>query len=185
MTRDLTAAVTTAIAADNVDFAFLFEGEFDSGTIRLFSGLGSMVHDGNTYTGAGNLISLGTITESADLRSGESIVTLSGIPSNLLSLALSEDYQGRAITVKMVLFDSAGAEIADAIPLLVGQADQMKIDDNGETMTIALSVENETALFERAANRRYTQAELEADYSDDKGFEFVAGMEHIDIDWTD
>lgn len=185
MTRDLTTAMDAAIAASHVDFAFLYEGLFDSGAVRLFSGLGSLIHDGETYVGAGDLIALGEMSESSDLRSDQSTISLSGIPANLMSIALSEDYQGRAVSVKMVLFDSAGAEIGDAVPIMVGAADQMKIDVDSRTMTIALTVETEAALFERAANRRYTQADLEKDYPDDKGFEFAAEMEHFDIEWFD
>ena len=183
MARDLTAAMEAALGAANVRWALLFEGQFDSGTLRFWSGLGDLSHGGQTYTGAGNLIGVGAVRESSDLRNDAMQVELSGIPSELISIALSEDYQGRSIIVSLAVFDASGAIIADPTDLINGFADQMTISDSGETASIRISVESEVARFERASLRRYTAASLKEDYPGDKGLDFASLLSNQDIVW--
>lgn len=183
MARDITAAVEAAIAAGHVRWAILLEGRFDSGDVLLWSGLGALTHDGKTYQGGGELISVGEVRESTDGRVDGVPVTLTGIPSEFLSLALAEDYQGREVEMSLALFDASGSVIADVVPIMIGMADQMTIDEDGETATITLVLENETAVFERRSGRRLTSASQKAEFPQDRGLDHVAGLEAIDIRW--
>ena len=85
---------------------FAAEFEFDSpNELYLWSGIGDLTIAATTYTGAGQLLNVSDIRESADVAANGATLTLSGIPSDLLSLALTEDYQGRLCRMKFGLID--------------------------------------------------------------------------------
>ena len=80
MTRDLTAGMLSEITADALRPVLLVSAEFASGTVRLWTGCTDIVHDGNTYTGAGHLLSISDMTETVDARAVGITIALSGMP---------------------------------------------------------------------------------------------------------
>lgn len=183
MSRTLTSAVQTELAADHARTALLFEAAFDGATLYMWNGLGELVHGGNTYVGGGTLINVDAVRENAEMRADSTRITLSGIPSEMISIALQEDYQGRAIYVDMAFLNEGGAVISDPVRVITGRADQMTIDDNGETATIGVTVESEVARFERSSARRLTPQGLRSIYPGDKGLDFVPRLQNTDIRW--
>lgn len=183
MIRDVTAAAQSSIEASVVNWFLLFEAQFDSATLRFWTGIGELSYGGNTYTGAGTLIGFGSIKESVDLRNDATAIELQGLDSTLISLALQEDYQGRPIIVSLGTFDSDRNIVADPVPILNGLADQMVISEDGKTATIRMTVESEVARFDRRSLRRYTAAGLQAIHPDDKGLNLVDALIEKDIRW--
>ncbi len=59
MVRSLTSQMQTVSEAEVVNLFYLIDFEFDSGTVRLWTGLGDLVWNSETYTGAGNILSIG------------------------------------------------------------------------------------------------------------------------------
>lgn len=183
MSRDLTSAASAALTASNVKLALLFQADFDSGTTRAWTGLGDLSWNSQTWYGTGNYLTIGGIEETNEIKATGTTVTLSGIPSELVSIALSEDYQGRAMTIWLALFDSSNAIISDPIQVLSGRMDIMEIQEGGETATISVSVENRLIDLERPRVRRYTNEDQKIDYPNDKGFEFVPSIQEKQIIW--
>ena len=181
--RDMTAAAEAATEAGAVRWGFSFVGEFDGGTVYLWSGIGSLTIDGNEYIGAGGLIGFGGVSENFDLGATSASVTLSGIPSEYISLALAEDYQGRPASVSLILFDANNAVIADPIQIFSGKIDTMSISDDGEESTIDVIAETDIALFSVTKPRWMTQASQQALYPDDRGFAFVAALQSREVVW--
>ena len=95
MARDLTASVITQLQSASVEVGILFEGEFASGWVRLWSGIGTLSWDSKTWTGTGNLLGISGIDETAEVRAAGLTVSLSGVPSDLLSAALGDARSGR------------------------------------------------------------------------------------------
>jgi hypothetical protein len=95
MSRSLTDGILSVLSAAEIQPFFAVELFFDTTTLRMWTGLGDLVIEGTVYTGTGQLLQLSEISETAEIAATGANLTLSGIPSELLSLALSEPYQGR------------------------------------------------------------------------------------------
>ena len=93
--RDLTNAVKTAIVADQVSPILLFQGEFASGFVRVWSGIGDLSWNSEVWSGVGNLGGVSNIQENSDIQANGVTVTMSGIPSDLISLVLGDVIQGK------------------------------------------------------------------------------------------
>jgi len=181
--RGLSAGLTSAVEAADVRWGLLFYADFESGAVRLWTGIGSITISGDEYIGVGSLIGFSGVNENIDLSATSSSVTLSGIPSDLVSLALAEDYQGRSATISLAFFDGNNAVNETLVPIFNGQIDVMSINDNGETSEITVQAETAIALFSVTNPRWMTQASQQALYPDDKGFSFVAALQNREIVW--
>lgn len=183
MSRGLSTGMETAVAADLVRPALFVHCDFDSGALNLWTGIGSILYGGRTYTGVGTLLNISGIEESTDLSAKGIKVTLSGVLSSLIAIARDEDYQGRELEVLFGAINATGDLISDPIIMFSGFMDTMTINDGGETATINLSVENRLIEFDRTRVRRYTAEDQQIDNPGDLGLEFVADLEEKEIVW--
>jgi hypothetical protein len=183
MPRTVTPAFAAAVAAGTVRPAILVEALFDSGAVRLWSGLGDVVYASNTYTGAGNLLVIDALQERGDVQALGTTITLTGIPSVLVSLALAEPYQGRIVRIYQALLDANLAVIADPDERFTGRADVMAISDDAETATISMTVESRLIDLQRPRERRYTHEDQQTEYPGDLGLNFVAAIQDRPIKW--
>lgn len=176
MSRTIPSALLTALSQSEVEPFYAFEAFFDSGTIRFWTGTGDKTLDGNTYQGLGTLIGISGLEEVGDLSAKSATVTLSGVPAEVVTLALAEPYQGRECRV----YFGAGDE---AVQAFTGLMDQMTIEDSGEASTIRLSVESRLVELERPRKRRYTQESQQARYAGDTFFSFVTDLQLKEVLW--
>ena len=183
MSRTLTTAMSNATTASVVRPIFLIKMAFDSDTLNIWNGVGDLTFDSATYSGLGDLLAISQIDESSDISAKGINVTLTGLKSSFLSLALNEDYQGRALTVYLGAFDSTGSLIADPVVVFSGFMDVMTITESGDSSTISLAVENKLIAFERTKERRYTPEDQKIDFPNDRGFEYVADTARQEIIW--
>jgi len=183
MSRTLSTEMQTVATAELVRPIYLVDMEFSSGSIYLWSGMGDLTYNSNTYLGAGDLLSIGAIQETAELTANGATVTLGGIKQSLLTLARDEPYQGRPLIIRLGAFDENGDLIASPVILFSGFMDIMTIADSGDTSTITVTVENKLIAFQRTAVRRYTAEDQKIEHPTDKGFEFVAKIQEKEIVW--
>ena len=158
---------------------FAVEALFDSGTVRLWTGFGEIVIDGNTYIGAGNLISVSEIHEGAEIEARGARIGLNGIPAELLGLALNEPYQGRELRIHVGTLDNG----TQAHMLFRGRMDTMTLQDSGETASINVTVENRLVDLERSRIRRFTAEDQKALYPGDTGLDYVAAIQGKPLTW--
>lgn len=203
MSRDLTTTTLAAIDDDVVYPFFAVELSFDSEVLRMWTGQGTFNDGVNDWVGAGNLLAISDIEETAEMSVKGATLTLSGVPSEILSLALSEPYQGRVCNIYFGTFSTGkilqesgsfillqdGSKITlEATKtgfnqLFSGYMDQMNISDGGETSTIELMVENRLIDLERARVARFTSGYQKSLYPDDLGLDFVEDLQDKDIVW--
>lgn len=183
MSRDLDAALVTEFTASSLRPVMLAEFAFDSGTVRLWNGIGDLTVGSDTYTGAGNLISVSEYQETSKIEAQGFTFTLSGISSSILSIALAENYQGRRCNLYICALDTAGVLVSSPYQIFSGRMDTMQINESGETCSVALSAENNMVILQRAKERRYTSEDQRALYPDDAGLDFVAGLQDKEIIW--
>lgn len=183
MSRQLTTAMQSAVTADLVRPITLVQCFFDSGNVNLWSGIGNLTVDSVDYVGAGTLLKISEVVESAELSANGMSVALSGITEPLLSKARDEDYQGRELKVLLGAMDASNGVVSDPVIVFSGFMDTMIINDGAETAAIQITVENRLIEFERTRVRRYTAEDQKIDYPTDKGLEFVAEMAEKEIVW--
>ena len=183
MSRDITTDYQNEVTAPVTRPFLLFQAFFDSGTIRFWNGIGDLVYDGDTYTGAGNLLGLSQIDETTKVESRGITLKLSGIPSAMVAIALAENYQDRKITVDIGFFDSTGAIVVSPFRFFSGKADVMEIQDSGDTATISLSAENDIIILQRVNERRRTHEDQKLESATDTFFKNVTSLQNQQIVW--
>lgn len=205
MSRDLSNNTIDNISQDVVYPFFATELRFDGdNTLRLWTGQGTLVlEDGTSWVGTGNLLNISAIEETSELAVKGATLTLSGVPSEVLSLALSEPYQGRVCNIYFGTFSQGsilqesssyillqdGSRInlettdKDFSEIFSGYMDQMNIEESGETSTIQLLVENKLVDLERARVARFTSGYQKSIYAGDLGLDFVEDLQDKQISW--
>lgn len=205
MSRDLSTNTIDNISQDVVYPFFATELRFDGdNTLRLWTGQGTLVlEDGTSWVGTGNLLNISAIEETSELAVKGATLTLSGVPSEVLSLALSEPYQGRVCNIYFGTL-SQGSLLQESSSYILlqdgsrinletgekgfneifsGYMDQMNIEESGETSTIQLLVENKLVDLERARVARFTSGYQKSIYAGDLGLDFVEDLQDKQISW--
>ena len=183
MSRDVTAGAATASAAGHVVVGYFAKMEFDSGDTRYWSGRGDKVGpDGGTYTGVGDLGSISGMEESVEHKAFGIKLSLSGIPPAALAIAFGEDVQGRPLTVWKGYLDSDHDLIADAVLWFRGRMDTMDVV-LGEAGSISLTAESLMIDWGRPRVIRLSDADQQARFAGDKGFEFGPEATEKEIFW--
>ena len=205
MSRDLSSNTIDNISQDVVYPFFAVELKFDNDNVlRLWTGQGTLVlDDGTSWVGTGNLLDISAIEETSELAVKGATLTLSGVPSEVLSLALSEPYQGRVCNIYFGTF-SQGSILQESSSYILlqdgsrinlettdkgfneifsGYMDQMNIEESGETSTIQLLVENKLVDLERARVARFTSGYQKSIYAGDLGLDFVEDLQDKQIPW--
>lgn len=180
--RDLTTAMQTEVGQSEVQPILLFEGSFISGSVRTWTGYGSLTWAGVSWTGTGTLMGVSAISETNETSANGATVTLNGIPSDLISLALSECRQGATGKIYLGLFDS-GLLINDPILIFSGKLDIPSITDEGESAQISITYESRLIDLERARVRRYTPEDQKQLFPDDLGLDFVPAIQDRKVLW--
>jgi hypothetical protein len=169
--------MVTAITAENVRPFFAFEGVFSSGTLRLWTGVGSLSWDSQTWTGGGHLLKISPIKESSGVQAIGWEITLSGMPTDKVSLAMQNGRQGYAGSLWMGCLDATGAVIADPYLLASGFFEAFVISDDGDSCIITAKYEGRLIDLERPREWRYTDEHQQRFYPGDKGFEYVQRLQ--------
>ena len=181
MSRSLPASMAESLKGQQVEIFWACDLLFDEpNNLHFWNGLGPTTLDGITYTGAGDLLGLSEIRESSDIAAYGATLTLSGIPNELVRLALSEPYQGRKANVK---FGTISSGIQSSILAFSGEMDQMNINYGPETATISLEVESRLVDLDRPRIRRYSDSDQKSRFPSDKGLEFVTRLQSERLEW--
>lgn len=165
------------ITDTEINIYYAVELDFDSAPLRIWTGAGNRTLEGNTYTGAGYLLSISELSEVADMAAQSSTVTLSGLSSEVLTYALTEPYQGRTARVLLIINDE------DPIEVFGGFMDVMTIDDTPEGGTVSLTIESRLVELERTKSFRYTDENHRTRHPDDSFFSYVSSLQDKEILW--
>jgi hypothetical protein len=206
MTRELTQSIINNLEAAEVQPLFAVELYFDTQTLYMWTGIGDLVFNNITYVGTGQFLEISELRETAEISAKGATVSLSGIPSNLISLAISEPYQGRKCKILFGLIDanrqflkledgsfllaedgsridvSQGA-VSPVVEVFNGYIDQMVINEGADTSNITISVESRLIDLERARIFRFNDQNQKARYPTDRGFEFVEDLQDKQFNW--
>ena len=205
MSRTLSTAVSDSLDDDVVYPFFAVELLFDGDEVlRMWTGLGTLVYDSVSWYGAGNLLGVSNVEETSEIAAKGATLTLTAVPSEIISLALTQPYQGRVCNIYFGMFSrgSLQQEGSEAYILMedgskimlelretglteifTGYMDQMIIEEGPDSSTIQLAVENRLVDLERARPARYTSAYQKSKYPTDLGFDFVESLQDQKLVW--
>jgi len=179
MSRDITTQVSNALDDEVILPFFAVDLDLDAAPVYMWSGYGDLVIGSKTYLGAGSLLNISSVTETTEMDAKGATLTLSGIPSSFLSLAIQEPYQGRECRIYFGVINSA----VNYVEVFSGELDQMNIEESADTAIISVTAENVLIKLERPVVRRFTNEDQKSRFPNDKGLEFVAGLQDKDILW--
>ena len=183
MSRDLTAAVAEALDASELKPALFFEGAFPSGWVRIWTGTGDIVWEDKVWTGVGTLLGLGALEETSDVVASGTTVSLSGVPPDLVSLAISEARQGLPGRIWLALLTEDRQIIADPVQAFSGRLDVTELQEDGHSCTLTISYESRLIDLGTARSWRYTHENQQVLHPGDRGFEYVTAIQDQEITW--
>jgi hypothetical protein len=107
---------------------------------------------------------------------------LSGVPNEVLGIALAEPIQGKAVRVFTCIMDPDSQAIVDVQPAWAGTLDQMPISQGVDSSVITVTAEHRGITFARAKGLRYTDGDQQMLFPHDRCLEFlVAQSTHQDV----
>ncbi|HEV2378727.1 MAG TPA: hypothetical protein VG206_02910 [Terriglobia bacterium] len=183
MPRSLTSAVLAAMASANVSPVIFVQAQFTSGTIYVWSGIGPISWNSQTWTGVGYL---GKITPIQETTSGQAkgvTLEMSGIPSNLLNDVLNEISPQYPVYLYIGYLNSTGAVIANPEQRFSGRMDVVRLTEGGDSSLIKINVESKLIDLNRARERHYTHQDQQIDWPGDNGFIYVNGIQELAVLW--
>jgi len=205
MSRDLSTAISSSLEDGIVYPFFAVELEFDSpNTLRLWTGYGTLVYEGVSYYGTGELLNISTVEETMEIAAKGATLTLSAVPAEVISLALQEPYQGRVCKIFFGMFSTDTLLQEDSVSYILmqdgakigleaqetgltevftGYMNQMSIEEGPESSSIQLSVENKLVDLERPRVARYTSAYQKDKFAGDLGLDFVESLQDQKLVW--
>ena len=186
MARSLHSDTIAEVQTDSVIPYFMALVNTSEGDVAFWSGVGDIVSSVSgssiTYIGVGEFAMISPMKESQDLAARGINLSLSGIPSALLSILLGDVEQGRSVSVFMGFFnESTRTTINNEFELFNGIVDIPTVAESGDTATIAISAENRLIDLGKVRVRRYTQEDQARDDVTDLGFEFVPSLQDKEI----
>lgn len=183
MSRSITTSLKTETQAASLAPAFFAFFDFQAGAVRVWSGIGDKVWDGNTYNGLGNLGTVSPIEESVEAKANGVSFQLSGVPTSLIATVLADNYQGRDVKLWFAALDDAGNTIADPYLIFGGRMDSLEIDDGAETAVIRVHAESRMIDLRRNNERRYTHEDQQIDFPGDMGLAFMPTAQSTPFVW--
>ena len=183
MSRNLSANMVTATTAAVVRPLVFVRADFASGVLRVHSGYGTLTLGGESYLGVGHLGKISQVEEDTDLAVYGVNFELTGIPTEYISLFLTEQYQGRSIRAWLVIANADGSLQSGEYEFFTGRMDYSTVIEGPETSTIVIAAENELADLRRSRERRYTHEEAKLRFPSERGFEYVTGLQNKTINW--
>ena len=179
MSRSLSVALTNALDDEVVYPFFAVDLYFQTETVYLWTGYGELVIGAKTYIGAGSFLNISSVEETTEIEAKGATLTLSGIPSSILSLALDEPFQGRLCKIYFGVTSSP----SDYVEIFAGELDQMSSVEEVATCTVSVTAENVLIKLERPTVRRFTDQDQKSRYPSDRGLEFIASLQDKEIFW--
>lgn len=183
MAHSLTPAMLAQTQAQALMPIVFAELDTPDGNLYVWTGYGDIVWNSITWTGAGDFLGFDAVTETAQMQAAGFSISLSGVPSALVSLALSS--LRRYLPLKMWLgaLDQDFAVIADPYEIFNGRVDTGNITMGGDTSIIQVTAESRLLTMRQPRQRRYTDQDQRIEFPNDGGMKFVDFLQNTTIVW--
>jgi hypothetical protein len=172
----------TWLSQSSMPVAVFVEATFASETVYLWTGMGSITWNGQTWIGVGSLGGISPMPDGSTVEAKGIILTLSGFDATLLPLVLNDYIPGLPVTVYLAGFND-NVLINNPIIAWAGYLDLPSAEIAGETATLSINCESRLIEMDNAPNRRYTADDQQRDYPGDLGFSFVNAEQEKTFYW--
>ena len=181
--QDVNAATITQLSADVSEPFLAVKAEFDTDEIRVWSGVDDITLNSETYTGAGELLTVSPAEEGNDLSSAGVTVGLSYMDATVLDHALTENYQNRPVTIFLGFVTGGSSDIKGYLTVFKGRMTGMTVSDTPDGANIILSAESRLIDLKRPRGYRYTHQAQDHLYSGDLGLQYITKIQNKEIIW--
>ena len=178
--RDITPAMQAAFAQAHVTAFVLLELGFDTGTQYLAALPFDVVVDGITYQAAQGIGSIEPITETAGYAAGLAF-TLSLLTEAAIASAITSDYQGRPVTIKLAVVDGTTLRI-DPVAWR-GSLDVPTLTDGARSAQVRVTAESEFIRWQQPTGQLFSDADHQAAHAGDLYFQFAAAASQDTVVW--
>lgn len=163
--------------------AIFIEAEFLSGTVRLWTGYGTVMWGGRVWYGGGDLLAISALEQTNDVTAKGATVTLSGVSLDMVIIAINEARQGDRCRMYLGFFNEDWTLAADPEMIFAGLLDVPQIEEGDETASITITYESQLITLMRPREWRYTHESQQQLYPGDRGFEFITQIQEVDVKW--
>lgn len=179
--RILTPTASTALAQPVVALAQLVRMDLAGGTLYLNTSGWNLVWDGHTWAGVAGVGRIQPVEDQAAELKGLSF-ELSGVPSSMVSLVLSEPVQGRPVDIWTAIFDS-NTTIVDAQLEWSGRLDTLAIAETNGSAVVTVSAEHLGIDLLRPCNARFADQDQQRAHPGDTFFEYLIDQADQTLVW--
>lgn len=188
MARSLDSNLKTNFQSDSVRPFFAVKVKLPNAsnvnvTNYMWTGIGDLTLFSNqTYTGLGDLLSIGTLTENQDLAAKGCTINLR-TTNEFILITRDRDYQGNEITIYLGAQDDNGAVIGDPFVFFDGFLDQMSYTMSGKDVQLKATAEHKLIRLQKSSNNKYTHENQQERYSGDLGFNLQTAIANRQLTW--
>lgn len=160
--------------------AMLVEMQLDT-PVYLTTAIVNIDWGGNTYIGGRGLDIEAVKDSGGELQ--QLRLSLSGVPSENIALALATPIQGKLLILSTALMDPDTEAIVDVMRVWTGTLDQMPIKHGPDISAITVTAESRGVAFSRPKGVRYTDSEQARLYTGDRCLEFLISQSAHQDTW--
>lgn len=184
MSRTLPGALASEIAQVALAPVILVELDFSSGFVRVWNGIGTLPWNGKEWLGTGELMALSQIEETREIEAVGLTMTLSGVPSAMVSVAYGDFSQGRPAKVWLGALDlHSGALVSDPVAIFQGRMDTISDSDDGAEAVITVTAESNLADLKRLRTRFLTDQDQQRVFPGDRSLRYLSSLQDRPVYW--
>lgn len=174
--------VATAMMQPHVDLALAAEFDFGtSGVTRVHSGVGDITIDGDVYFGLGQMGEVGNVEEQNTTSPTQLSLTLTGLDTSMMAIALNERCVGRPVRAYIVVFGDNMTSLSYN-EIFSGSITTTALVA-GAQGAIQFTVSNIFEQWSKGKPYRYTDDSHRKLQNGDRLFRYVAQMSERSIFW--
>jgi hypothetical protein len=183
MAHALSAGMLAQTLSARLSPVMLVELDTAHGIIFVWSGIGTILFNGNTFQGVGRFGGVDGITEATAVQASGATLTLSGIPLDLISVALQSLRRYLPCRVWVGAMDDNGNLVSTPFLIRNGRVDSSSISTGADTATITVNVESRLIAMQNPRVRRYTDQDQKIYSPSDDGFKYVDQLQNVSFQW--
>lgn len=181
-------AINAQLEGRTVVFAFLVHADFKSQSMRFWTGVGERQLGGEVWQGVGAIAEISDITRLENGQADPFKVKAASTPEVMSSalIEFEEEASDRPLKVHMQFFDLSEDTPLGAPWLLrdgIMRGASLEVDE--EAMSVSVACDTLTSNRGRPAYGMFTDRDQKSRYPQDRGLEFVGGLNGKTIVWPD
>ena len=183
---EVSPSVENALAQDLIQYAWLIDLTVDvpgsSGFIRITDYGVDLAYGGKTFTSAGDILTLPSITREKEIKLQSYDFTISGADQFQAALLAAQNMTGQSCEVLLALLNSDDTIIGTPISMYKGSFHGWKERDSGNSSQITISITSPWSQPEQTAGRITSDHSQKERYPGDNFF-IHAHRERKNVGW--